>query len=103
VPRCTASACKRPRILGKHAAARALAGAPQFVFAVTARALLAQHGHDLLLSPINSGSTLRAASPRSSDPFSSVAEFPWERKQLAEVTVRRAIPDVMRYVESVET
>lgn len=69
--------------------------------------LLEVHAPQVLLSPINSGSTAYNPAPRGASTFSSIEDFPFEhwrrkrnnrRKAIAEFTVQYAVPDAAEFV-----
>lgn len=86
--------------------ARAYRTEVQLVLEVDSNALLTELGSAVLLSPINSGSTIYRAVPRSFETFYPLASYPFlERKQLrgiqdavAEVLVPHSVPKIASYV-----
>ena len=91
-------------------AARAYRGRRQTVLTVATAELLARHGERVLLSPINSGSTVYTPQPRGRDTFLPLASYPleaWERRRgrkhaIVELTVAYAVPDIRDLVVRVE-
>ncbi|MGO8184150.1 DUF7002 family protein [Rhizobium leguminosarum] len=91
------------RLLG----ARAYRSDPQLVLTIDTRSLLNAHKDLILLSPINSGSTIMSAQPRGKDTFLSIETYPfndWKKKRgssktaIAELTVSNGVQDIMDHV-----
>lgn len=80
------------------------------VLAIDTATLLADHADDIMLSPINSGSTIYNAAPRGHDTFRPVAAYPFEERRrlrgaenvVAEVAVRQGVPRIADYVVRVD-
>lgn len=72
------------------------------VITVGTTQLLERHAPQVMLSPINSGSTLFDAKPRGRDTFLPLDEYPFEERKrssrlrdaVAELTVEYSVPDV---------
>jgi hypothetical protein len=85
-------------------------GREHAVFTVETAALLESHAGRVELSPINSGSTLYNPSRRGHDTFLAPEAYPFEerwrkyfcRGTIAELTVDRAVPDILDLTLSVE-
>jgi hypothetical protein len=97
----------RPERLGKLLRARAYRSCPHLVLELDSARLIAAHGSEVLLSPINSGSTLYNAPPRGSSTFSTIDAFPYEERRakrgnsraaIAELAVRYHVPDALQFV-----
>ena len=95
------------RLLG----ARAYRDTPHLVIEFDTARLLDAHAANVLLSPINSGSTAYNPVPRGAATFSSIEQFPyeyWRRKRgnrrnaVVELTVQYAVPDAIDFVTSAE-
>ena len=71
--------------------------------------LVAAYREKILLSPINSGSTLFKAQPRGNDTFKPIAQFPFDERaktrhqsnNVVELLVDYSVPDVADYVLAV--
>lgn len=80
------------------------------VLIIDTAALLRDHAAGVLLSPINTGSTIYRAAPRGRDTFRSIAAYPFDdrrrlrglRDAVAEVAVRRAVPRIADYIVRVD-
>lgn len=91
-------------------AARMYRSSTHTVITVDAASLLKVHQDKIMLSPINSGSTLYNASPRGADTFLSFADYPFEDRKkkaglaraVAELAVDYSVPDVSKHVIRVE-
>ena len=85
-------------------------GREHVVITVDTEALLESHAGRVGLSPINSGNTRRRPEPRGRETFLALEEYPFEerwrkyfrRGAVAELTVDRAVPDVLDLAVSVE-
>ena len=72
--------------------------------------LLSKYGDEVLLSPINSGSTIYRPSPRSVKMFQPLKSYPFEERKrkrgvpnaIAEFAFDYAIPEIRKYVVRVE-
>lgn len=88
---------------------RAYRSKPQTVLTLRTESLVAAHRDRILLSPINSGSTIMNPARRGKNTFMSVADFPFaERKpgrplenNVVELTVGGGVPDVSAHVLAV--
>jgi uncharacterized protein DUF7002 len=93
------------------AGALAYRGTERTILTIATAPLLACYGPRVLLSPINSGSTLYQPVRRGISTFQPMAAYPYEerkrlrgpRRAIAELTVDYAIPDISRFVRMVET
>lgn len=93
------------RLLG----ARAYRDFPQTVLTLDAESLVKAHGDKILLSPINSGSTIMKPQPRGNDTFRSIEDYPFEhwrkkrsrRDAVVELVVPGAVKDIMDHVIAV--
>jgi len=74
-------------------------------------AMVADHAGAVVVSRINSGATHRGGSPRGSETFVRLADYPFRvgrrseasiRESLAELAVDYSVPDVERYVTRVD-
>jgi hypothetical protein len=91
--------------------ARASRGRDHLLLELDTAALLADHGHEVELSPYNTGSTHVPTAPRRGpDVFVPLHLYPfdeWARRRgsrgeaAVELTVPYAVPRAMRYVETV--
>lgn len=89
--------------------ARAYRDRPQTVLTVQTASVLAAHRERILLSPINSGSTIFNPQPRGHDTFRSIDDYPyehWKKKRsraeaVAELAVTGGVPDIMDHVLAV--
>ena len=84
---------------------------PHLVIEFDTAKLLDAHAANVLLSPINSGSTAYNPVPRGAATFSSIERFPYEylrrkrgnrRNAVVELTVQYAVPDAIDFVTSAE-
>jgi hypothetical protein len=77
---------------------------PQLVFVVETLPLLTAHRLGLLLSRINSGSTVRFAAKRSIATFERPEDYNWSagKQHVAELTISSGVPDIWTYVERLE-
>ncbi len=79
------------------------------VLELDAAALVAACRDRITLSPINSGTTVRAAAPRGLDTFLPVADYPYAHwrarrprgERVVELCVDRGVPDVVPFVRRV--
>ncbi len=93
------------RLLG----ARAYRDFPQTVLTLDTESLVKAHGDKILLSPINSGSTIMKPQPRGKDTFRPIEEYPFEhwrkkrskRKAVVELVVPGSVKDIMDHVIAV--
>jgi hypothetical protein len=82
--------------------ARAYRGRRHMVITVDTAALLDRHGDRVLLSPINSGSTIYRPVERSADTFRTLDRYPFEERRrlrgvdnaVAEACVEYSVPDI---------
>jgi hypothetical protein len=91
-------------------AARAYRNQPQTVLTVRTSTLVAAHRKRILLSPINSGSTIFNPQPRGLNTFVPIAEYPfdqWRKKRnskasaVAELVVSEGVTDIKDHVLAV--
>lgn len=90
--------------------ARAYRNKPQVVLTIDTGSLFQTNGDRVLLSPINSGSTIRRPQARGLDTFRRVADFPHDkvvRKRpgqdlIVELVVEQGVPDIAAHVLTVE-
>lgn len=94
------------RLLG----AKAYRKNPQTVLTVRTETLVRAHRNRILLSPINSGSTIYNPQPRGRNTFLPIEEYPFEamikRKgsrgnAVVELTVSGGVPDIMEHLIAV--
>jgi hypothetical protein len=93
------------RLLG----AKAYRDAPQTILTLRTDTLVEAHRDRILLSPINSGSTIMNPQPRGRDTFLPIEEYPfhtWRRKRsrataVVELTVTGGVPDITDHVLAV--
>ncbi|WP_395449655.1 DUF7002 family protein [Aminobacter sp. UC22_36] len=86
------------RLLG----AKAYREEPQTVLTIDTAALVAAHRERILLSPINSGSTIMKPQPRGNGTFMTVADYPYADRRrtrthadaLVELVVLDGVPDI---------
>jgi hypothetical protein len=89
--------------------ARAYRKYPQTVLTLDTKTLIEAHRDRVLLSPINSGSTIWNPQPRGHDTFQPIARYPfehWRKKRsednaVVELTVTGGVPDVMDHMITV--
>jgi uncharacterized protein DUF7002 len=82
----------------------------QLVLTVDTRSLVTAHLDRILLSGMNTGSTIRRPLPRGPRTFLPVAEFPYEERRrtrspsdaLVEFVVEGAVPDIMDHLIAVD-
>ena len=82
---------------------------PQIVITLRTETLVAAHRDRVLLSPINSGSTIMKPQPRGRRTFLPMGEYPfeeWRRRRgapdaVAEFVVNGGVPDVVGHVLAV--
>jgi hypothetical protein len=82
----------------------------QLVLTVDTRSLVTAHLDRILLSGMNTGSTIRRPLPRGPRTFLPVAEFPYEERRrtrspsdaLVELVVEGAVPDIMDHLIAVD-
>lgn len=94
------------RLLG----ARAYRDKRQTILTLDTARLLARHEARVLLSPLNSGSTIMKPQPRGRDTFLPMAEYDfahWSKKRgredsVVELTVEYSVPDIRDFVLRVE-
>lgn len=94
------------RLLG----ARAYRSKHHCVLTIDSHALITVHSKDILLSPMNSGSTIYRPLPRGAKTFSPIADFPFEERRasraventVVELLVKYSVPDVSNFVLKVE-
>ncbi len=90
--------------------ARAYRGKTQTILTIDTKSFLGKYAGKIMLSPINSGSTIFKPQPRGLSTFLPMSEFPFEqwkqkrrskKKAIAEVTIDYSVPDIKDFVESV--
>jgi len=89
--------------------ARAYRAFPQTVITLDTTSLVNAHNKKILLSPINSGSTIMKPQPRGNGTFRSIKDYPFEhwrtkrsrRNAVAELVVPGAVEDIMDHVIAV--
>lgn len=99
------SASRVWRLLG----ARAYRDVPQTVLTLNTATLVKAHGPNILLSSINSGSTIMKAQPRGIGTFVPIADFPFAARattrapadNVVELVVLHSVPDVAHHVLAV--
>jgi hypothetical protein len=82
----------------------------QLVLTIDTRSLVTAHLDRVLLSGMNTGSTIRRPLPRGPSTFLPVAEFPYEERRrtrspsdaLVELVVEGAVPDIMDHLIAVD-
>jgi hypothetical protein len=92
--------------LQKMLQARAYRGTPQIVLTVDTASLYQAHGERVLLSPINSGATLRRPQPRGHSTFRHPTDFPHDhilrqrrgRDPVVEFVVEQGVPDIFEHL-----
>ena len=80
------------------------------VITIDTASLLAQHGDRVTLSPINSGSTLYNPPLRGRHTFSTIADYPFDKRRrmsglanaIAELAVEYSVPDLINHTIAVE-
>lgn len=91
--------------------ALAYRGREHLVLVIDTASLLAIHGPEVTLAPINTGSVLYDPPPRGGDTLLPIADYPFEqwrrrrgsaRKAIAEVAVDYAVPDILNHMVRVE-
>jgi hypothetical protein len=83
---------------------------PQLVLTIDTRSLVKAHRDRILLSGMNTGSTVRRPLPRGLRTFLPIADFPYaERRRtrsasdaLVELTVAGAVPDILDHLIAVD-
>jgi hypothetical protein len=93
------------RLLG----ARAYRAFPQTVLTLDTESVVRSHGDEILLSPINSGSTIMIPQPRGNDTFLSIEAYPFEkwrkkrsrRNAVVELVVPGSVGDILKHVIAV--
>lgn len=90
--------------------ARAYRGKVQTILTIDTESFLSKYADLVLLSPINSGSTIFKPQPRGLTTFLSISDFPfeyWEQKRksakkaVAEFTIPYSVPDIADFVTRV--
>jgi len=89
--------------------AKAYRDQAQVVLTIDTATLVAAHRDSVMLSPINSGSTIMSAQPRGHDTFMTIADYPYaERRKgrskadaLVELIVMSGVPDICDHVIAV--
>jgi hypothetical protein len=89
--------------------AKAYRGKTQTILTIDTKSFLTEYGDRVLLSPINSGSTIMNPQPRGPQTFLSIEDYPfdeWRKKRsrakaIAEITVNYSVPDIKKFVTSV--
>lgn len=93
-----------------HKLLAAYAHTPQIVLTLETSTLVKAHADNILLCPINSGSTIMNPAPRGADSFLPIEGFPYEswrktrgnkRKAVVELVVRGGVPDIAAHVLTV--
>jgi hypothetical protein len=82
----------------------------QLVLTADTRSLVTTHRDRILLSGMNTGSTIRRALPRGPKTFLPIAEFPYEQRRrtrspsdaLVELVIENAVPDIMEHLVEVD-
>lgn len=91
-------------------AAKAYRGSAHTVLKLDTESMVAAHRDRIMLSPINSGSTIMKPQPRGMGTFRSIADYSfasWRtrrrsaKKAVVELVVRGAVPDVQHHLISV--
>jgi alkylated DNA nucleotide flippase Atl1 len=81
------------------------------VLVIDTASLLAIHGPEVTLAPINTGAVLYNPPPRGRDTLLPIADYPFERwrqrrgsarKAIAEVAVEYAVPDILNHIVRIE-
>lgn len=89
--------------------ARAYRGKTHCIITIDAKKFFDQYAGRVMLSPINSGSTIFRPQPRGSETFLPMSEYPFEEwsekrskaKAIVEVTVDHGVPNVKDFVTEV--
>ena len=89
--------------------AQAYRSKPQTVLTIDTAGLVAAHRGRILLSPLNSGSTLFKAQPRGPATFAPIGAFPFNQRSatrpaknnVVELLVEHAVPDLAEHVLAV--
>lgn len=89
--------------------ARAYRRRPQTVLTLGTASLVAAHRDRVLLSPINSGSTIMKPQPRGHETFRTIRDYPFSERRrgrpvvdaIAELVVSGGVPDVAQHVLAV--
>jgi hypothetical protein len=97
------------RRLRRLLAARAYRDFPQTVLTLDTESLVKTYSEEILLSPINSGSTIMKPQPRGHETFRSIENYPfdeWRKKRskrnaVVELVVPGSIKDIMDHVIAV--
>lgn len=90
--------------------ARAYRNKRHCVLTLDTRALVTAHTDAILLSPMNSGSTIYRPLPRGATTFQAIADYPFEERRttraiqnaVVELLVKYAVPNIAAYVLKVE-
>lgn len=90
-------------------AAAAYRDRPHLILTVDTASLLAAHGDQVTLSPINSGATVHDAPARGSHTFKTIANYDfeyWRKKRtrptaVAEICVEHSVPDIAKHLVDV--
>jgi hypothetical protein len=98
------------RRLQRLLTARAGRHTAQLVLTVDTRSLVAAHRERVLLSGMNSGSTIRRPLPRGPRTFLPIADFPYDERRktrsaadaLVELVVVGAVPDIISHLNAVD-
>lgn len=99
------SAARIWRLLG----AKAYRNTAQTVLTIDTAGIVAAYKKKILLSPINSGSTIMKPMPRGKNTFLSIADFPFEERaksrplqnNVVELVVNHSVPDIADHVLAV--
>ena len=86
--------------------ARAYRSHPQIVLTVTTKSIVDEFGDEILLSPINSGSTINQPQPRGLDTFLPIDDYPFaamakkrsRKKAVAELTIPGGVAGIADHV-----
>ncbi|WP_353642495.1 hypothetical protein [Mesorhizobium sp. WSM2239] len=87
--------------------AKAYRSSPHTILTVSTASLVEAHQDRILLSPINSGSTIMSAQPRGNGTFVPIADYPYAERRskprpvedaLVELVVTDAVPDIMDHL-----
>lgn len=90
--------------------ARAYRGREHLVLTIDTRRLVDQYGNSIVLSPINSGSTIYRPVRRGISTFQPLVSYPYEQRRrlrgtqnaIAELAISRAVPNIRDLTISVE-